>query len=937
MAISLGQAVVEIIPDTQGFGKDVEAQVRKETSNVGKKAGEEVGQNFSSGIGSALKGIGTAVAAAGVAKFASDSISAARDLNEQMSKTKVVFGASADAVLDFGKSAATSIGASRVEALTAASTFGNLLRSVGLSGKAAADMSIDMTQLAGDMASFNNVPVAEALDAIRSGLVGETEPLKKFAVNLNEATLKQEAMRLGLDTTGGTLDAAAKAQAAYSIIMKQTAIQQGDFERTSSSLANQQRILSARFQDAKADIGQALLPAMIQIVGVAQDLIPVLTSVGTAFANMGAAAVGVGGPVLDLIGGLAGTDIGIFAITAAASAVAISKVGSAAASAWKSVAAFSTSMTTAQAAMGGVGLALAAVVTIMAAVSESNRNAKARQEELAKAQLQAGDPAAVLADTYTKLAASSDKVAEAEANAAGQAGDTSEAWVRSRLAADDVLETLSRFGVSTKDVFAAVTGDTEGFRNIMEKLRPSMTATGQVIDTEMAKASDAVSRLRKDAGANIDVFGEKVRIALQTMADTDPAVKAQLDLATSQATATDEGEKWLEIGRAMAETNPAIAEGFRQAAEGGDATTAMMTEQTKEAAALEAARGRLATAGQKEAEQVADVAIQYGLSLDNAQRVVDAEHAGKEASDANTKAKKELADALDEARQAQENYLFSTGGAQVQIDDVTTATRDLTKSLIEGAEAAGRDSAAFEGNTDAAINNREALASVKERAQTVINGYDQLGYSSEQATAAQQTLAQSMYDSAIQAGATAAEADALRQGILNIPREHSTRVDVAEQGTAATNAKIDYAARDREATISVGLQAVGISDELLTAVRAGRLTYAASGAIIPARRGGSLAVIGEGGEDEAVVPMGRNFAANLARIVGSGPMAQVAALLQSQAGASATGANMPAIVVNISGTPPADSADARRLGRIVGESAAQVLAHRQLLTAIRVG
>jgi hypothetical protein len=46
---------------------------------------------------------------------------------------------------------------------------------------------------------------------------------------------------------------------------------------------------------------------------------------------------------------------------------------------------------------------------------------------------------------------------------------------------------------------------------------------------------------------------------------------------------------------------------------------------------------------------------------------------------------------------------------------------------------------------------------------------------------------------------------------------------------------------------------------------------------------------------------------------------------------------MPAIVVNISGTPPADSADARRLGRIVGESAAQVLAHRQLLTAIRVG
>lgn len=933
MAISLGQAVVEIIPDTKGFGKDVEAQVRKETSGVGKKAGEDVGANFSSGIGSALKGIGTAVAAAGVAKFATDSIAAARDLNEQMSKTKVVFGDSADSVLDFGKKASTSIGASRVEALTAAGTFGNLLRSVGLSGKAAADMSVDMTQLAGDLASFNNVPVGEALDAIRSGLVGETEPLKKFGVNLNEAALKAEAMRLGLDTTGSTLNATSKAQAAYSLIMKSTALAQGDFERTSGSLANQQRILSARFQDAKADIGQALLPAMLQIVGVAQDLIPTLASVGGALASLGASAITVAGPVLDLVAGMAGTSLGTFVITAGLAAVAIGKIGSAASAAFKAVETFAAGITTTQLAMGGIGLAVAAVVTVMSAMAESHRNAQERQSELAKAQLAAGDPAAVLADTYKKLAVASKEVADAEGEAAAKSGAVNEAWVRTSLVGDDVLGTLDAFGIKTSDVFRAVTGDAGAYDAIMAKLAPTATAFGVVHNEAMDKARDAVINLRGSAGANIQQYGDDIRKVLQTLADTDPGIKAQLGLAEAQAQGNTEGEKWIAIGRIMAESNPSIAKGFEEIRAGGEASTAMMSEQTKEATALEAARGRITQAAQKEADTVADVAVQYGLSLDNAQRVVDAENAGKDATKENTDAKKELADALDEARQAQENYLFAVGGAQVQVDDVTTSVRDLTKGLIEGSDAAGRDTTAFEGNSDAAIKNREALQSVYDRSQTVVNGYDQLGYSSEQAAAAQATLAQQMYDAAIQAGATTVEADRLRQGILNIPVEHNTTVQVAEQGTAATANKIDYAARDREATISVGLRAVGISDELLTAVRAGKLTYAAEGAMVPAHRGGSLLIAGEAGQDEAVVPLTRAFQRGLAAIAAQGQ------------GGSAPGVGMaqgppggPTINVSIAGNAaPADSADARRLGRIVGESAAQVLAHRQLTTAVRVG
>jgi hypothetical protein len=107
-------------------------------------------------------------------------------------------------------------------------------------------MSTSMVGLASDLASFNNTDPAEALEALRAGLTGETEPLKRYGINLNDATLKAEAMRLGLDTTGSTLSANTKAQAAYSLIMQQSSLAQGDFARTSAGLANQQRIMSSQ-------------------------------------------------------------------------------------------------------------------------------------------------------------------------------------------------------------------------------------------------------------------------------------------------------------------------------------------------------------------------------------------------------------------------------------------------------------------------------------------------------------------------------------------------------------------------------------------------------------------------------------------------------------------------------------------------------------------
>ncbi len=201
---------------------------------------------------------------------------AASGLAEAQSKVTAVFADQAKEVLDWGKTTASSLGISSRAALGAAGTYGNLFQAFGIGRKESQKMSMELVELAADMASFNDVPIDDALNALRSGLSGETEPLKRFGVALNDVRLKEEALRLGLiSTTKGTLPIAAKAQAAYALILKDTALQQGDVARTSGGLAAQQKFLSAQVEDATAAIGQVFTPVLINLIGVVRgQLLP---------------------------------------------------------------------------------------------------------------------------------------------------------------------------------------------------------------------------------------------------------------------------------------------------------------------------------------------------------------------------------------------------------------------------------------------------------------------------------------------------------------------------------------------------------------------------------------------------------------------------------------------------------------------------------------
>ena len=221
---------------------------------------------FASYAKAAFAGIAIASAAA-IGKLGMDSIKAASNYEESLSKVNVIFGETGKRIEEFAATASSSFGQSATQALDAASTFATFGKAAGLEGRGLATFSEELTVLSSDLASFYNTDVSEAITAIGSALRGEAEPIRRFGVLLDDATLRTKAFEMGLiDTTKNALTPQQKSLAAYQVIMAQTTDAQGDFERTSDGLANSQRTLSAVWADVQKQIGDALLPTFTGFV-----------------------------------------------------------------------------------------------------------------------------------------------------------------------------------------------------------------------------------------------------------------------------------------------------------------------------------------------------------------------------------------------------------------------------------------------------------------------------------------------------------------------------------------------------------------------------------------------------------------------------------------------------------------------------------------------
>ena len=232
---------------------------------------DKLGSVAKAGMGVLVKAGAAAVGALGAAGVAS--VKLASDLTEVQNVVDVTFGKNADTINDWAKNAASAFGLSELQAKKFNGTMGAMLKSMGLSDDAVLDMSTSMTGLAGDFASFYNLPIEEAFQKIRSGISGETEPLKELGINMSVANLEAYALSQGIDKSYNSMTQAEQAALRYNYLMSVSADAQGDFARTNDSLANQLRIAQLEVQNLGGAIGMSLLPMAQEMLGVGIDML----------------------------------------------------------------------------------------------------------------------------------------------------------------------------------------------------------------------------------------------------------------------------------------------------------------------------------------------------------------------------------------------------------------------------------------------------------------------------------------------------------------------------------------------------------------------------------------------------------------------------------------------------------------------------------------
>ena len=283
------------------------------------QAWETAGQKITA-VGDKISGIGdklstrvtAPIVAAGAAAF-----KFASDYEENVNKVDVAFGESAESVKAWAATATEQFGLSENAALEAASLFGDMGTSMGLSTEEAASMSTALAGLAGDLSSFKNVDIDQAMTALNGVFTGETESLKRLGVVMTQTNLEDFASRTG--RVYSEMSQAEKVALRYEYVLDQTKNAQGDYANTSDGAANSLRTMKAELENLGVAFGQELLPVVtpfiqsiteiihkfgeldegtkktiVTVAGIAAAVGPVLSVGGRIISGVGKVTSGIG-------------------------------------------------------------------------------------------------------------------------------------------------------------------------------------------------------------------------------------------------------------------------------------------------------------------------------------------------------------------------------------------------------------------------------------------------------------------------------------------------------------------------------------------------------------------------------------------------------------------------------------------------------------------
>ena len=260
MATTVDTLLVRIEADMSDLRRNLK-RVEQQTASSQRKISQSMGK-----MGGAVKAALGVAAVAVIANFGKQVIGLASSVEEMQAKSSVVFGAFTQDVRSTLQAFGDEVGRSTFELEGMASSIQDTFVPMGFARGEAAKLSVELTKLAVDVASFNNASDTETMAAFQSALVGNHETVRRFGVVITEATLQQELYRMGVTQNAKDVDNATKVQARMNLILKGTTDAHGDAARTSDSFANTSKALRAALDELLVNVVTPLLPALTKMV-----------------------------------------------------------------------------------------------------------------------------------------------------------------------------------------------------------------------------------------------------------------------------------------------------------------------------------------------------------------------------------------------------------------------------------------------------------------------------------------------------------------------------------------------------------------------------------------------------------------------------------------------------------------------------------------------
>ena len=276
----LRQEMSKLRAQFKGFQTQVQGVEKQVSTSTGRMSG-------------AMKAMGKAALAAlsvrAIVNFGKEAVALASDLQEVENVVTTSFGSMTEKVDAWAKTTVDKFGMSELSAKRTASTYMAMSKGLGLAGRQAADMAMEVAERTGDIASFYNMSQQEADTMLKSIWTGETESLKRIGVVMTQTNLDAYALANGFGKTTDAMTQAEQVMLRYQYVMSQTGLAAGDFEKTSGSWANQTRVLSERIKELMAVLGSGLIQVMTPLIQMLNTIVLRLTEAAkTAMAFLSA-------------------------------------------------------------------------------------------------------------------------------------------------------------------------------------------------------------------------------------------------------------------------------------------------------------------------------------------------------------------------------------------------------------------------------------------------------------------------------------------------------------------------------------------------------------------------------------------------------------------------------------------------------------------------